>query len=260
MRVGLRRLRAAHSLFSEMLADSGSARVRRELKWLTDELGPARQLSVFAAGALNSLRSSYPHEPAIDLVVDQVNRRRREAETRAKSAAGSDRFRNLLLSTAEWIEAGDWRITNDELVRAIRERKVEDFAAEVLSRRSAKIHRRGKKLCELDTRQRHKLRIAVKKLRYGCEFFSNLFPAAKAQKRRRAFLCGLTAIQDCLGDLSDVAAHQALCSSIADDTPSRHAAFLAGIASAREEAKIAPLLRSSLHAHRQFCKIEPFWC
>jgi triphosphatase len=259
MRVGLRRLRAALSIFSEMLGGNESARVKRELKWLTDELGPARQLTVFAAGVLNPLRISYPHEHGIDLLVDEVERRRGSAERRATAAVGSDQFRNLLLDTAEWIQAGDWRTTNDELVCAIRERKVEDFAVEILLRRSTNIGKRGKKLRELDVGERHKLRIAAKKLRYGCEFFANLFPTAKAHKRKRAFLCGLMAFQDCLGDLNDVSAHQALCSSIADETPSRHVAFLAGIASGREEAKIEPLLRSSLRAHRQFGKVEPFW-
>jgi hypothetical protein len=44
------------------------------------------------------------------------------------------------------------------LVRATRERRVEDFAVEVLSRRSTNIRNRGKKLRELDARARHKLR------------------------------------------------------------------------------------------------------
>lgn len=259
MRVGLRRLRAAVSIFSEMLGDDESARVKRDLTWLTNELAPARQLTVFAASVLNPLRSSYPHELAVDLLVDEVERRRGDAERRVKTAIGSDRFRDLLLDTAQWIQAGDWRTTNDELVRASRERRVEDFAAEVLSRRGTNIGKRGKKLRELDARERHKLRIAAKKLRYGCEFFANLFSAAKAQKRRRAFLYGLTALQDCLGDLNDVSAHRTLCSSIADEHPSRHVAFLAGIASGREEAKIEPLLRSGLRAHRRLSKIEPFW-
>jgi inorganic triphosphatase YgiF len=46
MRVGLRRLRAAMSLFSVLLHDPQTAAVKAELKWLAGELGPARELEV----------------------------------------------------------------------------------------------------------------------------------------------------------------------------------------------------------------------
>jgi len=47
MRVGLRRLRTAISLFADIVADARMPAVRRELKWLTNELGPAREFEVF---------------------------------------------------------------------------------------------------------------------------------------------------------------------------------------------------------------------
>src|ERR1051325_6903209 len=47
MRVGLRRLRAAIALFSDLLDDEEPARLKGELKWLTGELGPARDLDVY---------------------------------------------------------------------------------------------------------------------------------------------------------------------------------------------------------------------
>lgn len=47
MRVGLRRLRAAISLFSKVLSGTGTERKKQELKWLTNELASARELDVF---------------------------------------------------------------------------------------------------------------------------------------------------------------------------------------------------------------------
>ena len=44
MRVGLRRLRAAMSLFSTLLHDTQTAAIKTELKWLTGELAPAREI------------------------------------------------------------------------------------------------------------------------------------------------------------------------------------------------------------------------
>src|SRR5207253_203396 len=46
MRVGLRRLRAALSLFADILRDLRTAAIKTELKWLAGELAPARQLDV----------------------------------------------------------------------------------------------------------------------------------------------------------------------------------------------------------------------
>jgi triphosphatase len=46
MRVGIRRLRAAMSLFGVLLRDPQTAAIKNELKWLAGELGPARELEV----------------------------------------------------------------------------------------------------------------------------------------------------------------------------------------------------------------------
>lgn len=55
MRVGLRRLRAAMSLFEKMIRDNESRRIKGELKWLTSELGPARQLHVYTESVVRRL-------------------------------------------------------------------------------------------------------------------------------------------------------------------------------------------------------------
>ncbi|ODS02986.1 hypothetical protein AUC71_12250 [Methyloceanibacter marginalis] len=48
MRVGLRRLRAAIALFGDVVADRDREAVTESLKWIGGELGPARDLDVFA--------------------------------------------------------------------------------------------------------------------------------------------------------------------------------------------------------------------
>jgi len=52
MRIGLRRLRAAIVAFETIAADAQQDRIRDELKWITNELGPARDLDVFEADIL----------------------------------------------------------------------------------------------------------------------------------------------------------------------------------------------------------------
>ena len=46
MRVGLRRFRAALSLFGEFIGQPDAKHIKSELKWLTEQLGAARDLDV----------------------------------------------------------------------------------------------------------------------------------------------------------------------------------------------------------------------
>ena len=57
MRIGLRRLRASLSLFKKILHDGKVTKLKRELKWLTGQLGQAREYDVFVRKALVSYRA-----------------------------------------------------------------------------------------------------------------------------------------------------------------------------------------------------------
>ena len=63
MRVGLRRLRGAMALFKRLLGDKQSERIKSELKWLTGELAPARDLDVYERSNIEPLRSVLPGQP-----------------------------------------------------------------------------------------------------------------------------------------------------------------------------------------------------
>ena len=56
-------------------------------------------------------------------------------------------------------------------VTALRDQPVTAFVRDELKQRSRKIIKNVRRLDELNARRRHKLRIAVKKMRYACEFF-----------------------------------------------------------------------------------------
>src|SRR5262249_11925869 len=134
-------------------------------------------------------------------------RRRAEAFERAVDALGSDRYRDLLIELAAWIEAGAWSESGGQAPRAPHERPIEIHAGEQLARWRKKIVKKAKAFDQLDAGQCHKLRIAVKKFRYATEFVANVFPRRKSTSRRVAFLNAAKCIQDCLGTLNDVAVH-----------------------------------------------------
>ncbi|HEV3113868.1 MAG TPA: CHAD domain-containing protein [Candidatus Binataceae bacterium] len=58
MRVGLRRLRGAMALFKRPLGDKQSERIKSELKWLTGELAPARDLDVYERSKIEPCAAS----------------------------------------------------------------------------------------------------------------------------------------------------------------------------------------------------------
>ena len=260
MRVGLRRLRAAMAVFADLLDDEETARLKAELKWLTGELGPARDLDVYVTGNIKPLQRSLPNGRGLDALQSDLDARRAGAFRRAQRAVESPRYRTLLLDTLAWIEGGPWTTTDDEMIAALRGRNASDFARDELARRMKKIGRKAGKLARLDPRRRHKLRIAIKKLRYAVDFFARLFDGRKARKRLRRFDRQLEELQHCLGALNDIAVHQNLANGmIGRHGRRRQRAFAIGLVSGREQSRVAPLREAAEQAADRFDEVRPFW-
>jgi triphosphatase len=267
MRVALRRLRAAISLFSEMLADTQTETVKSELKWISGELGPARELDVFSKRVVKPVQADKPNGAGIAILSRDLRERREDATVRALTAVESARFRKLLLDTTAWIETGDWINNPDISACTLREQSIVDAAAKELRRRWKKILKRGKRLDELDVQRRHRLRIQGKKLRYAAEFFASAFPRKKSRLRQERFVASLERLQDALGDLNDIVVHEKLSERFVDgdDAAAKgrvgraKKAFAAGRLSGREEARIGPVLKEATRAYKAFAKEKPFW-
>jgi inorganic triphosphatase YgiF len=261
MRVGLRRLRAAMSLFAELLRDSQSAAIKTELKWLTNELGPARELDVLVNRVVAPAKSQRRRWRGMPSLSRDIAERRDAALARARDAVQSARFRSLTVDVAAWLHAGQWTDPQDDLVRDQGDLPIEAFAVEQLMRRWRKVRKKGKALAKLDERRRHKLRIQAKKVRYATEFFRSLFASRRAAKRRARFLPALENLQDALGDLNDIAVHEKRIAAIGigrrRSKPSR--VFAAGLLTGREDARTEAAMRFATQAYAAFAKIKPFW-
>ena len=260
MRVGLRRLRAALAVFSDLLDDAESTHVKAELKWLTGELSPARDLDVYVTGNIKPLQSSLPDGRGLDALRHDLEARRTGSFRRARRAIESPRYRMLLLDVLAWIEGGLWTTTDDALIAALRRRKASDFARDELARRVEKVTRKAAKLAKLDPRQRHKLRMAIKTLRYAAKFFAGLFDRPKARKRLHRFERQLERLQDSLGALNDITVHERLAEKVVGrNGRRRQRAFAIGVVSGREQSRIAPLRAAAEQAAGRFGDVRPFW-
>ena len=266
MRIALRRLRAAISLFSAVVTDPRVEAIKTELKWLGRELGPARDLDSFLIEALRPLRKQQANEPGLISISRMFARERLKSYRRAQEAVESARFRALVLDSAEWIEAGPWSTSDDPLMVARRAVPIETLATRQLSRRRKKIRRRGAEIGELSPEQLHQLRIQIKKTRYATEFFASVYRGKKAAKRCEKFRSALKQLQNCLGGFNDIMTRKALCATILarpgrglTEEQNRHRAFAAGLIMGDQQAQIAQLLDRAGKAHSRFDEAKPFW-
>ena len=106
LRVALRRLRAAISLFSEVVTDDRVNTIKSELRWLARECGPARDLDTLIFEVLNPLRKQNANEPGLVSISRMFARKRLKSYRQASAAVQSNRLRALVLDVAEWIEGG----------------------------------------------------------------------------------------------------------------------------------------------------------
>jgi inorganic triphosphatase YgiF len=266
MRVALRRLRAAISLFSVVVGDDRASAIKTELRWLAQELGPARDLDTLLFEVIKPLRKRHANEPGLASISNMFARKRLKSYRQAHEAVQSARFRTLVLSTVEWVQAGAWSTSEDAATRARREMPIEIYAANQLSHRCKRIKRRGARINELNAEQLHRLRIQVKKARYAIEFFAGLYHGKKSAKQHKKIRSSLTQLQNCLGKANDIVTHKALFADIIagrarglTEEQGRSRAFAAGLIVGDQQAQLSKLLDRARKALSRFESAKPFW-
>jgi inorganic triphosphatase YgiF len=251
MRIGLRRLRAGLWLFAGVVADEDREYIEGELRWITQELGPARDLDVFAADVLEPLRAASPDDPEIAAAHRDFIQHHTAAYDRATGAVGSHRFRKLLLDLAAWIEIGAWAAHGTPRQAAPVDGAVTAYAAKQLSKLRRTIKKKGRGLREASPPERHKVRIRAKRLRYATEFFTKTFPGKKSDRRREKSLAALEDLQDALGVLNDIA--------IRRTQPEAGEGFAFMHPHGDDAAEESKQLKAAKAAFDRFAKVKAFW-
>jgi len=254
LRVGLRRLRAALSVFKGMLDAEGLNAARTETRWLAGELSEARDIDVFLQKAATP--DEIEESPGRAAFFRALRIAQADAYERALAAVRSDRFRALLFMLGEWIEVGGWRrLANDEQ-RTLREGPATVLAAPIMDKFDRRLRRGAKKFLEIDAGARHDLRKQAKKLRYAAAFFGAAFP--KHPKRRQRFVTALKALQDQLGELNDMNVARAVAMR-AVGRRSGELAFAAGLEVGRLTNGEETVIDEAHRALQAFRKMKPFW-
>lgn len=216
MRVALRRLRSALRVFRPVLPAAFVETAVPQIRSLAQALGRARDRDVLAREVLAPVHAAFPGDARIEALCAAVETERQGMRREARAALAAPEHARFILSLAAMLHALP-AVAGGEPLAA--------FAA----RRIGKLHKKARALAaaaqDLDAGALHALRIGAKRLRYAIEFFAPLYRA----KDVRPALAALTALQDALGALNDLAGAGEPLMRCADEYPAlREAVALAG--------------------------------
>ena len=90
-----------------------------------------------------------------------------------------------------------------------------------------------------DAQQRHRARIAAKKVRYATEFFQSLY----SSKLAPPYIASLTALQGALGSINDATVAASLLAQLVETRPdlAQHTGFVRGYLAAGAEQDVRKL-------------------
>jgi len=208
MRVATRRLRAALRLFAPLLPPDFTAPLLPDLRRLMSVLGHARDLDVLQAEIAEPVLLALPDEPRLAALVGVITEQRFGARRTAMRFLNSPQYGAMILRVMlalQHLPSQDATATPC----------LGDFSARRLRRLRKNTLACAARATANDPVSLHTLRIAIKRLRYGLEFFQSLL---KARPLRRN-LDHLEALQDTLGQINDLANAGALLMACAGNDP-----------------------------------------
>ena len=195
-RVALRRFRAILAPFRELIDDGAHAVWAIDLRWAQRQFGPARDLDVFVAETGQPMLRHLSEDKALVQLLALAEGHREEARRRALQALHNPRYASMQIQILACLANGRWRHPEKA---AILDQPIQGFADRLLQTYHKRVRRLGRNWRDLADADLHRLRILVKKLRYGVGFFQPLY----AGKRVKSYAGALAALQDCLGGVND---------------------------------------------------------
>lgn len=260
LRVALRRLRSALALFRSAIPVGDRQRWNDEARWALGCMGHCRDLDVLLGELLPPLTALRPQDRALGVLAAVAHEQREHEQAAVRACVASRRFGDLLLGLACWVETAGWRQAADAATHERQLAPVEELAASDLEFGLRRALKRGRGFKRLDATGRHRLRIALKKLRYGIEFFASLFPESEVERYLRA----TKGLQDRLGQLNDivVAEHHldGLLAAMAPDDVRRVDAARGGGELIGWHARLGTELeRGARRLWRRLRGLDPFW-
>jgi inorganic triphosphatase YgiF len=252
LRVGVRRLRSLLKFVTTLVPPERVTPLDEELAWISAATGAARDWDVFVTETLASIT---PHlettqlRRALGQLKARASRMRALQRAAIRQAAASQRLARLLLTLGALF--AEIEAVPGEAVPSARA-----LAQGELDRRDKRLAKRARGLRHAAPIERHRARIAAKKLRYAAEFFAPLYSKSRASD----YIDALADLQTRLGTLNDLATAGRLLGELANDKKrgpniSEAEGIVRGWIAASTQFELARAAK----ARRALAKLKPFW-
>lgn len=224
MRVALRRLRTALAFFNRALPCAEFETFRAEAKRIAAAFGPARDLDAFLELVETGPLTSLARDESFEALFSAVEERRVAAYATALDVIHDPQTTQFVLHLQAFLARHAWRsaLSGAELSRLTEPAR--DFAGATLERLHKSALKRGRRLLQLPPAERHKVRIALKNIRYAAEFFGDCFRSGAA----RPYIRTVARLQTELGAYNDAASATNLLRDV-ETTAGPQAAKAAGV-------------------------------
>ncbi|KAB2928386.1 MAG: CHAD domain-containing protein [Dechloromonas sp.] len=188
-RVALRRLRSAIKLFAPVLPPEFVKAYGQTWQTLAGALGDARNWDVFLEETLPPIQALFPADRDLKRLRNEARQRARRARRSIVRLLAVREYPRLIVEFTAAVYA-----LGDTLPLPLKK-----FAGERLTYHNRRARKLAEQHATLTPDDRHRMRIAFKKLRYTTEFFAPLLPP----NRLAPYLAVLGRLQDELGLIND---------------------------------------------------------
>ena len=190
-RVALRRIRSALRIFRDAIGAPRADAWRSALGETGRALGAARDWDVFGTEVLPPLLRAFADTKLERSLRTRCARQRGTQREVARKALRSREHASAVLDIARWLALPEPPPLFSE--------SLADFASRLIRKRHKRLVADARHFERLTSEERHRLRIDVKRLRYGVDALASLFPA----KRAGRYVEILAALPDALGKAND---------------------------------------------------------
>jgi CHAD domain-containing protein len=266
MRVGLRRLRVAFTSFGGEFRTPAMESLRLRAKQIAAHLSPARDFDVFLKDLFEPAAEANGAKEAFAVLRERARDAQRAAWNEAVAQICAPSFSGFMRELTDALDHRAWHENPRAKPHAAWgviafETPAKTVAGRILKHRLDHACKRARHLNRLDDGQRHRLRIALKKMRYTAEFFAPLY----VKKPTQRFLQRLNNMQDVLGAVNDVATARNILErlvAIGDGGPLASKAdlsFAAGIVYGWQLERADRMWNKAVDRWDEFRKRDPFW-
>jgi triphosphatase len=198
LRVGLRRIRTAFSVFGASFGKEAFANLSERARILGKVVGELRDADVLVHEVVAGHATGLDAE-ARDALVHALEARRTEVRKEVRALLSRPESVRFLFELGRMIEGRGWLAPSDYSQSERLAKPVGEIASKLLDKRYKKVTKLGRKIRDLDPDELHKLRKNLKKLRYTADVFEAIYTGKKV----KGYIKALKSLQDRFGSLND---------------------------------------------------------